>query len=56
MSDTSKQTQPEPKEPKQTEAALDEKQLDKVTGGTASSTLYNACATGKHIPTGVITG
>jgi len=45
--------QPQPKqavqaqEPKKTEAILDEKQLDRVTGG--------ACVKGEHIKGGIIT-
>ncbi|HVZ02281.1 MAG TPA: hypothetical protein VHA35_22435 [Dongiaceae bacterium] len=38
----------EPK--KKADAALDDKQLDKVTGGS----IALACATGKHIPKGTI--
>ena len=41
-----------PSTAKKREAALDEKQLDTVNGGTGN--LYNACATGKHIPNGTI--
>ena len=55
MTEVNKQAQPvqEPKadEPKKAEAALDEKQLDKVTGGS----LYQACVKGEHIKTGTIT-
>ncbi len=40
-----------PEEPKKIEAALDEKQLDQVTGGS----LYTACCNGKHIPAVKIT-
>jgi hypothetical protein len=39
-------------EAKKTETALDEKQLDKVSGGAGN--LYNACCTGKHISTGTV--
>ena len=35
-------------EPKKHESALEDKQLDQVSGGAPS--LSNACATGKHIP------
>jgi len=52
---TQKSPQPaqEPKatQVKKPDAALDEKQLDKVTGGS----LYNACCTGKHFPSGTST-
>jgi len=33
------------------ETALTAAQLDAVRGGQASTSLYNACTTGKHIPT-----
>jgi hypothetical protein len=37
-------------------AALSDAQLDAVSGGDgATMSLYKACATGKHIPTGTIT-
>jgi hypothetical protein len=57
MTEIAKQAQPKPDvktaAPKKTDAALDDKQLDQVSGGTG--TLTKACATGKHIPTGTIT-
>jgi type VI protein secretion system component Hcp len=37
-------------------ATLSDTQLDAVSGGDGATTsLYKACATGKHIPTGTIT-
>jgi hypothetical protein len=57
MTETTKQAQPalqaKAQEPKKIAAALDEKQLDQVAGGTG--TLMTACATGKHIPKVTIT-
>jgi type VI protein secretion system component Hcp len=64
MTDISKQAQPaqetKPEAPKMVEGALDEKQLDTVTGGTksvdkASPVLMQSCATGEHIKTATIT-
>ena len=55
MTTIPKQAQPKPdvkaEEPKKAAPALEDKQLDQVTGGTGA---LNACATGKHIPTGTI--
>jgi hypothetical protein len=52
MTEISKQTHPaqeaKPEEPKKTEAALDDKQLDTVTGG-------KSCAAGVHIKDATIT-
>jgi hypothetical protein len=55
MTETSKQTQPKAdanaEEPKKAEAALNDKQLDQVTGGGISQ----ACATGKHFQNATLT-
>lgn len=40
-------TEVKPEEPKKNQPVLEDKQLDQVTGGVS---LYEACATGKHIP------
>jgi len=49
MTEIIKPAQPAPEvkaeEPKKTEAALDDKQLDNVTGGS----LYQACVKGEYI-------
>jgi hypothetical protein len=59
LTETDKQAQPvqdaKSDEPKKTEAALNDKQLDNVTGGTASSLLGSKCATGVHIKEATIT-
>jgi hypothetical protein len=47
---TETKQEPKPAKAKPADAALDEKQLDKVSGGGIS----NACVTGKHISTGTI--
>jgi hypothetical protein len=56
MTKITKQAQPKPdvkaEESKKAAPALEDKQLDQVTGGTGA--LNNACATGQHIPTGTI--
>jgi len=44
-----------PDEPRKIESALDEKQLETVTGGKASNVLSQACATGHHIKNTTIT-
>ena len=53
MTETTKQAQPKreitPEEPKKTEGALDDKQLDQTTGGQLK------CVKGEHIKTGTIT-
>ena len=34
--------------------ALDDKDLEKVTGGAAAPNLFQSCVSGKHIPKGTI--
>jgi hypothetical protein len=55
MTETRKQIQPKAdakaEEPKKTETALDEKQLDQVTGGG----LSKSCVTGKHFQNAILT-
>jgi type VI protein secretion system component Hcp len=64
MTEISKQAQPaqetKPETRKMVEGALDEKQLDTVTGGTksvdkASPVLMQSCATGVHIKEATLT-
>jgi type VI protein secretion system component Hcp len=59
MTEISKQAKPAQEvtaeEPKKADGALNDKQLDAVTGGKASSVLMNACATGEHIKEATIT-
>jgi len=59
MSEISKRAQPKaetkPEDQKdKNQPVLEENQLDQVTGGAVS--LYQACATGKHISKATITG
>jgi hypothetical protein len=55
MTEITKQAKPKlsptSKEPPKSQPALEEKELDKVTGGS----IAQACATGKHFPKVVIT-
>jgi hypothetical protein len=59
MTEITKQTQvaqeAKPEEPKQAEGALDDKQLENVSGGKPSAVLGQACATGVHIKEATIT-
>ena len=55
MSDEIKNTETDAPKAQPTEEALPEAALEQVTGGgTASAKLYEAVATGKHIPKVVI--